>query len=165
VLIAKVHPEIILNQHVPGYLSTGNIDDRFWKNRYKSINDFEQHAVNNGTEVIKFFLNVSKVEQAQRFLKRINEPEKNWKFTINDLEERKFWDEYQLAYETMIRETSTNYSPWYIIPADKKWYMRLAVAEVILERMKKLDLKYPVLTEKQISELQKGKQMLLKELS
>jgi polyphosphate kinase 2 (PPK2 family) len=120
--------------------------------------------VSNGTTIIKFFLHLSKKEQAERFLKRIEEPEKNWKFAISDLEERSYWEDYQNAYESMLRETSTRYAPWYIIPADKKWYMRLAVAEVILQRMKQLDLKYPVLNTIQIADLERAKGVLYKEL-
>lgn len=164
VLIVKVHPEILTRQNVPGFGSIDKISDDFWVNRYKSINNFEKHIVDNGTIVLKFFLNVSKKEQADRFLKRIDEKEKNWKFSFSDLEERNYWDDYQKAYERMITETSTTEAPWYIIPADKKWYMRLAVAEVILQRLKTADLKYPELTEKQIAELEKGKQILLDEL-
>lgn len=164
VLIAKVHPGIILNQKIPGIDTIEKVNDDFWNERYESINDHERHLVKNGTTVIKFFLNVSKSEQADRFLKRINEPEKNWKFTYSDIEERKYWDNYQTAYEDMIRATSKHNAPWYIIPADKKWYMRLAVAEIILQRMKNLGLKYPVLKEKQIEDLEKGKQMLSGEL-
>ena len=165
VLIVKVHPEIILNQKLPGVDTLKKVDDNFWRERYESINELENHLVRNGTTVIKFFLNVSKKEQADRFLKRISEPEKNWKFTYSDIEERNCWDDYQKAYELMIRQTSTHNAPWYIIPADKKWYMRLAVAEVILQRLKDLGLKYPVLTGKQIAELEKGKQLLQDELS
>jgi len=120
--------------------------------------------VQNGTVVIKFFLNLSREEQADRFLKRITEPHKNWKFSISDLEERKYWNDYQEAYESMIKATTTAQAPWYIIPADKKWYMRLAVAEILLARVKELNLRYPVLTEKQLSELEKGKEILLKEV-
>lgn len=165
VLIARVHPEILLRQKLPGIDSMEKITPSFWANRYRSINDFEAHMVSNGTVIIKFFLNVSKEEQADRFLKRINEPHKNWKFTLNDLEERNYWDDYQEAYSTMIKATSTSNAPWYIIPADRKWYMRLAVAEIVLKRVKELGLKYPVLTEKQIAELEKGKEMLLNEIS
>jgi PPK2 family polyphosphate:nucleotide phosphotransferase len=161
VLIVKVHPELLLRQKLPGIDSLEKITPSFWADRYRSINEFEEHMVRNGTMIIKFFLNVSLEEQADRFLKRINEPEKNWKFTINDLVERDYWDDYQEAYSTMIKATTTSYAPWYIIPADKKWYMRLAVAETILHRIKQLGLKYPVLTEKQIAELEKGKQILL----
>jgi PPK2 family polyphosphate:nucleotide phosphotransferase len=165
VLIIKVHPEIILKQKLPGVDSLKKVDDNLWFERYESINDLEKHLVRNGTTIIKFFLNVSKKEQAARFLKRINEPEKNWKFAFSDIEERNYWDDYQKAYEFMIRETSTRNAPWYIIPADKKWYMRLAVAEVILQRLKDLGLKYPVPAENTIADLEKGKQLLRDELN
>ncbi len=165
VLIARVHPEILIKQNLPGISTTANVSPELWENRYSSINNYESHLMQNGTTVIKFFLHVSKKEQADRFLKRINEPEKNWKFTYSDLEERAYWDDYQSAFETMISKTSTTDAPWYIIPADKKWFMRLAVANIILERMKNLGLKYPVLTEKRIAELSKARDVLTKELS
>jgi PPK2 family polyphosphate:nucleotide phosphotransferase len=165
VLIVKVHPEIVLRQKLPGIDGLSKVNDNFWKNRYKSINAMEKHLVLNGTVVIKFFLHISKEEQADRFLKRINEPEKNWKFSFADIEERKYWDDYQKAYECMIRETSTILAPWYIIPADKKWYMRLSVAETILNRIDSLGLKYPVLSETQIADLEKGSQILMHELN
>ena len=160
VLVVKVHSRIVLNQKLPGIDTTDKITDKFWSDRYESINDLEKHLFRNGTTILKFFLHISKEEQADRFLKRINEPHKNWKFALGDLEERNFWEDYQDAYETMIRETSTIIAPWYIIPADKKWYMRLAVAEVILQRMKNMGLKYPVLSDQQIADLEKAKEIL-----
>jgi PPK2 family polyphosphate:nucleotide phosphotransferase len=163
VLVVKVHPGILLNQGLPGIDTAGKENKSLWEGRYESINDFEHHAVKNGTEIIKFFLHVSKEEQADRFLKRIDKPEKNWKFSLADLEERKYWDDYQNAYETMIRETSTKHAPWYIIPADKKWYMRLAVAEVILERFRNLQLSYPELSQQQVEEIEKARQILTSE--
>lgn len=164
VLIAKIHPQLLLRQNLPEIEDIQKVNKEFWQARYESINDLEKHLVNNGTTVIKFFLHLSKKEQAERFLKRIEEPEKNWKFAISDLEERNFWNDYQDAYEQMIRETSTRNAPWYIIPADKKWYMRLAVAEIILQRMKQLDLKYPVLSKIQIADLERAKAVLNKDL-
>lgn len=164
VLILKVHPELLLYQRLPGINSLDKISPAIFEQRYKSINEFEEHMVRNGTVVIKFFLHLSREEQADRFLKRITEPHKNWKFSFSDLEERKYWDDYQVAYENMIKATSTSHAPWYIIPADKKWYMRLAVAEILLSRLKQLGLRYPVLTEKQLMELEKGKEILLKEV-
>jgi PPK2 family polyphosphate:nucleotide phosphotransferase len=164
VLVVKVHPAILLNENIPGIDSLQNVNQEFWDERYESINDLEKHLIRNGTSVIKFFLHVSREEQADRFLKRINDHEKNWKFTSSDIEERKYWDDYQKAYEEMIRKTSTTIAPWYIIPADKKWYMRLAVAEVILQRMKELGLKYPDLSKEQIADLEKGKKMLQGEM-
>jgi PPK2 family polyphosphate:nucleotide phosphotransferase len=165
VLIAKVHPELLLNQKLPGFYSISAIDGDFWKTRYRSINDLEKHLVTNGTLIIKFFLHVSREEQADRFFKRMNEPEKYWKFSLSDIEERRYWDDYQKAYENMIRETSSEIAPWYIIPADKKWYMRFAVAEVILHKIKNLGLKYPELSKKQIADLEKGKQLLSAEMN
>jgi PPK2 family polyphosphate:nucleotide phosphotransferase len=164
VLIVKVHPELLFRQNLPEIDELHKVNKVFWQKRFESINDLEKHMVSNGTTIIKFFLHLSKREQAERFLKRIEEPEKNWKFAISDLEERNFWDDYQDAYESMVRETSSRYAPWYIIPADKKWYMRLAVAEVILQRMKLLDLKYPVLNTSQIADLERAKEVLYKEL-
>lgn len=165
VLIAKVHPQLLLNQKLPGIDSISAIDGNFWKTRYGSINDLEKHLVMNGTLIIKFFLHVSREEQADRFLKRMNEPEKYWKFSLSDIEERRYWDDYQKAYEKMIRETSSEIAPWYIIPADKKWYMRLAVAEVILHKIKNLELKYPKLSKKQIADLEQGKKLLSAEMN
>ena len=164
VLIIKVHPVIIPGQKLPGIESVEKINPDFWNNRYESINDLEKHLTRNGTVVLKFFLNISREEQAERFLKRINEPAKNWKFSFGDIGERKCWDENQKAYETMIRNTSTENAPWYVIPADKKWYMRLAVSEIILQRMESLGLKYPELSDKQKEELIRGKQLLTEEL-
>jgi PPK2 family polyphosphate:nucleotide phosphotransferase len=160
VLVVKVHPDIVLRQKLPGIDTRDKITDDFWTKRYESINDLEKHLVRNGTTILKFFLHISKEEQEDRFLKRINEPHKNWKFSLGDLGERDFWNDYQEAYETMIRETSTPNAPWYIIPADKKWYMRLAVAEVILQRVKNMGLKYPVLSDRQIADLEKAKEIL-----
>jgi len=157
VLVVKVHPQILLRQGLPEISDPGQADGGFWKGRYHSINDFERHLVQNGTQVIKFFLHVSKEEQSERFLKRINDPEKNWKFSISDVEERKHWDEYQSAYTDMIRETSTEKAPWYIIPADRKWYMSLAVAEIIMKRLELLNLEYPKLSEQQAADLDAGR--------
>jgi PPK2 family polyphosphate:nucleotide phosphotransferase len=164
VLIVRVHPEILSKQSLPRGHSVKKISENFWKTRYESINDMEKHLTRNGTIVLKFFLNISKEEQAKRFLKRISEPEKNWKFTINDIEERKYWDDYQKAYEVMIRETSTIYAPWYIIPADKKWFMQLTVAEIIMQRLEELDLKYPFLSNAQLTDLERGKKELQAEI-
>jgi PPK2 family polyphosphate:nucleotide phosphotransferase len=164
VLIVKVHPHIIPGQKLPGIESVDKIKPDFWSNRYESINDLEKHLTRNGTVILKFFLNISREEQAERFLKRINEPGKNWKFSFGDIGERKAWDDYQKAYESMIRHTSTENAPWYVIPADKKWYMRLVVSEIILQRLESLELKFPELTGKQKEELIRGKQLLTEEL-
>ncbi len=139
VLIARVHPHILANQNLP-HQPKG---DRIWQQRFQDINHYEQYLTNNGIVILKFFLNVSKLEQKKRFLKRLDTPEKNWKFSISDVEERQHWDQYQIAYEDIFNHTSTVTAPWLIIPADHKWYTRLAVAEIIIKRLEELDLKYP----------------------
>lgn len=143
VLITKVHPEYILNEKLPGIDSVDKIDDKFWKKRYRQINDFEREIYENGTHILKFFLNLSKDEQKQRFLDRLNEPEKNWKFSSGDLKERAFWNDYQKVYEDMLNNTSTEYAPWHVIPADNKWFSRVAIGKIIVQKLKSLDLKFP----------------------
>ncbi len=163
VLVTKVHPEWILNENIPGIDSVKKIDDKFWDNRYKQIRRFEKNLVENGTVIMKFFLNVSKKEQKRRFLERIEDPGKNWKFSLSDLKERAHWDEYQKAYETALSETSTDDAPWFVIPADDKWYARLAMAEIIAKEFSKLDATYPVVSPAQKEELQKAKVQLIGE--
>eukprot|EP01133_Synstelium_polycarpum_P019599 gene19599-23476_t len=121
VLVCKVHPEYVLSEKIPDYNDVKKIDKTFWKERYESIRNFERHVSNNGTVILKFFLYVSKEEQKQRFLDRIDDPKKNWKFSASDITERGYWEEYMKAYEMAIEETSTEKAPWFIIPADKKW--------------------------------------------
>jgi PPK2 family polyphosphate:nucleotide phosphotransferase len=142
VLAVKVHPELLDNQHLPQ--RPKHMDD-FWAARYESIRDYEKHLARNGTVILKFWLNVSKNEQRKRFLERLEEPEKNWKFSSSDIAERKHWKAYMRAYQDLIRETSRDYAPWYAVPADDKPYMRLAVAEIVLDTLKALDPQYPVL--------------------
>ena len=158
VLVTRVHPEYIVGQRIPGINTVDDIEDSFWENRYRSINEMERHLHENGTVILKFFLNVSKEEQKNRFLKRINRPEKNWKFTINDVEERKYWDDYQRAFEQAINHTSTEDAPWHIIPADHKWFMRATVSEIIVDKLQSLDLRYPEVTEEQKENLLKAKE-------
>lgn len=160
VLITKVHPEMILNENIPGINSVKKITDDFWDERYQSIRNFEKHLYNNGTVIIKFFLNVSKDEQKERFIKRIDDPEKNWKFSATDVKEREFWSDYMKAYEKAIIETATPENPWYVIPADKKWFTRIAISEIILHTIEALKLKYPVLPKAEIEKLQKMKVIL-----
>lgn len=162
VLVCKVHPEYVLSENIPGYQDVKDIDDKFWKNRYESIRNFEKHISDNGTAIIKIFLNVSKDEQKARFLDRINDPAKNWKFSSADITERGRWKEYMEAYEMAIEETSTEKAPWYIIPADKKWHARLAISQILEDHFTRLDLKFPVLAEAEVKKLAEIKEELLK---
>ena len=157
VLIAKVHPEILLSNKLPGILKAKDIDNEFWKRRYRQINDFERYLTENGTVIIKFFLNVSKAEQKKRFMERLNDESKNWKFSSADVKERQYWDDYMKAYSDVLTETSTEIAPWYVIPADNKWFMRYAVGQIICERMEKLDLHYPQLSKEALERLEECK--------
>lgn len=161
VLVCKVHPEYNLNEKV--WKSVSDIDEKFWENRYESIRNFEKHLVENGTTVIKIFLNISKKEQKKRFLDRIAEQEKNWKFSIGDMPERALWEEYMNAYEEAINETSKDNAPWFVIPGDDKWFARVAAIQVIIDAMEKMDLKFPTLSEKEIALLDQSKKELEKE--
>jgi len=163
VLVTKVHPEYILGERIPGIESVKNIDKAFWEDRYKQIVRFEKNLAQNGTIILKFFLHVSKDEQKKRFLERIDDPSKNWKFSLADLKERGFWDDYQRAYEEAISKTSTESAPWYIIPADDKGFARLAIATVIHKEFSKLSLSYPVVSDAQKAELQKARLQLVSE--
>jgi PPK2 family polyphosphate:nucleotide phosphotransferase len=159
VLIVKVRPEILENQKLPPE-PTGK---PFWDQRYEDINMAELHLVRNGTIVLKFYLNVSKDKQKQRLLKRLEDPDKHWKFSFADLSERAKWKEYMEAYEDVLNETSTEWAPWYIIPADKKWVAHASISEIIVSKIESLKLKYPVLTEEQSVALEKAKAELEKE--
>lgn len=163
VLVCKVHPEYILSENIPGLNDVKKINKSFWQQRYKSIRNFEEHLTANGTVILKFFLNVSRDEQKQRFLERIDDPTKNWKFSSGDIKERALWDKYMEAYQDAINETSTVESPWHIIPADKKWFARLAISEIIEDKLKNLDLKFPVLGEAEVAKLDETKSILLSE--
>jgi PPK2 family polyphosphate:nucleotide phosphotransferase len=161
VLITKVHPELLLKEKLPGIKSVKDVNKKFWKHRYESIRNFEKHLSDNGTVIIKFFLNLSKDEQKERFLQRIDEPDKNWKFSAADIHEREFWDDYMKAYEKAIQETATAQCPWYVIPADKKWFTRIAISTIILETLKDLKLEYPVLPKEEKEKLEEAKERLL----
>ena len=161
VLVCKVHPEYNLNEKV--WKDVDDFDDEFWENRYESIRNFEKHLANNGTTIVKIFLNVSQEEQKKRFLDRINEPDKNWKFAASDLSERALWPDYMKAYEEAINETSKEYAPWYVIPADNKWFARVAAIQIIIDTMEKMDLKYPTLSERETNALAEAKKQLEKE--
>lgn len=161
VLITKVHPELLLKEKMPGIKSVKDADKKFWKHRYESIRSFEKHLTENGTVIIKFFLHLSKDEQKKRFLARIDDPDKNWKFSASDVYERKFWDDYMKAYEHAISETATEHCPWYVLPADKKWFTRLAISAIILGTLKDLKLDYPVLPADEKAKLEEAKKALL----
>lgn len=160
VLVAKVHPGIVLNGKLPGVEKVDDVNDKFWKKRYRQINDFEKHLTENGTIIIKFFLNVSEKEQEKRFLARLNDESKNWKFSLSDLKERAFWNDYMKAYSDVLTQTSTDEAPWYVIPADNKWFMRYAVSEIICDRINALNLYYPKLTDEARKELEVAKKTL-----
>ncbi|UII75127.1 polyphosphate kinase 2 family protein [Flagellimonas sp. HMM57] len=164
VLVTKVHPEYILGENIPGIESVSDIDETFWENRYRQINDFEKHITENGTIIFKFFLHLSKEEQRQRLLRRLRLREKNWKFSPSDLKERKLWDDYQNCYEEAINKTSKPHAPWYVIPADNKKAARVIVASILLKELKKYkDVKEPELEEKIRVNLESFKQELEKE--
>lgn len=164
VLVCKVHPYYVLGQNIPGIDQLSDLDQAFWDKRYRQIADWERHLVENGTIILKFFLNVSKEEQKRRFLSRIEEQKKNWKFNIGDLKERQLWDQYMEAYQMAINKTSTAESPWLVMPADNKAIMRAMVAETVVQRLEQLNLKYPSMDQKASEELQSGKEILEKEV-
>jgi polyphosphate kinase 2 (PPK2 family) len=159
VLIVKVHPEYLKGQKFPGRVDL----KRIWQQRYESIREHEKHLARNGSVILKFWLNVSKEEQRQRFLARIDEPRKNWKFSAGDVHERTFWKDYMTAYEEAVNATSRPWAPWYAIPADDKPFMRLTVAQIIVKSLKKLKLKYPAVEEKEKARFSEMRKMLEKE--
>jgi PPK2 family polyphosphate:nucleotide phosphotransferase len=158
VLVVRVHPELLQRQKLP---PEGLVD--VWRNRFEEMNHFEEHLERNGTVVLKFFLNLSKKEQKKRFLKRIDEPEKNWKFSVRDFEERKHWDDYQAAYQDMLRSTSTVTAPWFVIPSDDKWFARLVISETICMTLERLKLEFPKLDPERLAELKRIRKVLAEE--
>lgn len=164
VLVTRVHPEYIMYENLPGIDNVSNITPEFWKNRFEQINNFEKHIVQNGTIVMKFFLNMSKEEQRKRLLHRLDNHVDNWKFSTGDLKERELWDNYMSCYEDAINNTSTNHAPWYIIPADDKEMARYIVAKIIWEEMQKLtDIKEPELDDKVKENMKLYREQLEKE--
>jgi PPK2 family polyphosphate:nucleotide phosphotransferase len=156
VLVVRVHPELLERQHLP----RSRVGKHVFEERYEDIASFERYLDRNGIVVRKFFLNVSKAEQKQRFLARIDEPEKNWKFSIADVKEREHWNEYYESYERMIRATATKHAPWYVVPADNKWFTRLVVASVIVETLESLRLDFPKLDPARRAELATARKLL-----
>jgi len=156
-LVVRVHPEFLAAEKLPSELVGKNI----WDQRFKDIRNFEQYLAHNGVVIRKFFLHVSKAEQKKRFLARLEDPEKNWKFSANDAKERQLWDEYMVAYEQTIRNTATDYAPWYVVPADNKWFTRVAVSAAVIEALDSLNLAYPKVNKKKRQELEVAKQALM----
>lgn len=163
VLICKVHPQYVLSERLPNINSVDDINDDFWQKRYKQIRRFEKNIAQNGTVILKFFLHLSKDEQRNRFLERIDNPEKNWKFSFGDINERNYWDEYQTTYEDALSNTSLEVAPWYVIPADNKWFTRAAIANIIADKLESLDLNYPELPQEEKDKLAAARQKLTSE--
>jgi PPK2 family polyphosphate:nucleotide phosphotransferase len=158
VLVVRVHPEILKNEKTPPSL----VSKKIWDERFEDIRSFERHMARSGTVIRKFFLHLSKKEQKNRFLARLDAPEKNWKFSSADIHERKYWDDYQKAYEEMIQGTATEHAPWYVVPADNKWFTRLVVSCVIVETLESLDLAYPAVDPEEKKRLAAAKKELVK---
>jgi len=156
VLVVRVHRELLANERIPDKLAGKKV----WDDRFEDIRSFERHMARNGTVIRKFFLHLSKKEQKKRFLARLEEPEKNWKFSASDVHERDYWDDYQDAYEEMIQNTATKHAPWYVVPADNKWFTRLVVSTVIVDTLESLNLSYPKSNKARIKELHSLRQQL-----
>jgi PPK2 family polyphosphate:nucleotide phosphotransferase len=156
VLVVRVHPELVKAQRIPG----AKVNEDFWSDRFTDINAFERHLTRNGTLILKFFLHLSKDEQRKRFLKRLDDPKKQWKFSADDLAERAYWGDYMKAYESAITATSTKWAPWYIIPADHKWVSRALVARIVTNAVGSLDLRYPEVTKEQLEVIAEAKKQL-----
>ncbi len=163
VLITKVHPEFILNEKLPEIKTVKDINKNFWEERYNQIKHFEKNIAENGTLILKFFLHISKDEQKRRFIERIDNPKKNWKFSIADLKERAFWDDYQNAYSDALSNTSTHFAPWFVIPADDKLLARIIICSIIDKEFEKLKLDYPKVSSATKDALLKAKETLMKE--
>ena len=160
VLVSRVHPELILKANLPEVDSLQDVNDHFFEGRYQDIRDYEKYLSRNGFVILKFFLHVSKDEQKNRFLRRINLPKKHWKFSSADIRERQYWDKYQDAYEKAINATATKKNPWYVIPSDDKWYSRLIVSDILTKEIEKLPLAYPELSPDEAAKLQSAKEKL-----
>jgi PPK2 family polyphosphate:nucleotide phosphotransferase len=163
VLVTRVHPEYILGERLPEVGKVKDIDQSFWDKRFEQINCFEKTLADNGTVILKFFLHLSKKEQKKRFLERIDNPAKNWKFSTADLKERAYWKDYRKAYEDAISNTSKDHAPWYVVPADDKWFARLIIAAAIYNEFQKLDIDYPIVSAAQKEDLLKARDILMKE--
>lgn len=161
VLVVRVHPELLAKEKIdPAKIDPAKNRAKLWSHRFREINEFERYLVDNGIEILKFFLHLSKEEQKRRFLARLDSPDKNWKFSESDVKERAFWDDYRAAFEDMLSHTSTPYAPWYIIPADQKWFTRSSVAEIIVGKLESMKLRFPELDEERMTALRRAKKML-----
>jgi PPK2 family polyphosphate:nucleotide phosphotransferase len=159
VLVVRVHPEELENEKLPKSLVTKHI----WQERFEDINNYERYVTRNGIAVVKFFLHLSKEEQKRRFLERLDDPEKNWKFSSSDVKERQFWDAYQEVYEDMVRHTASEHAPWYVVPADNKWFTRLVVSHAVVDVLKSMNLKYPKVSSAERAALKQARQQLKSE--
>jgi PPK2 family polyphosphate:nucleotide phosphotransferase len=160
VLVVRVHPEILAAAPLPEKIKS---DKRIWDKRLEDIRNYEKYLTNNGVSVLKFFINISKDEQKQQFMERIEDPAKHWKFSFGDLADREHWDDYMRAYEAMFAATSTEFAPWYIVPGNKRWFTRATIARIIAEKLESLDLKYPQISEKQKQQIEEARKMLADE--
>jgi PPK2 family polyphosphate:nucleotide phosphotransferase len=158
-LVVRVHPALLEKQKLPAELITASL----WKQRYQDIRSFERYLTRNGVVIRKFFLNISKREQKKRLLERLQEPEKSWKFAAEDIQERKFWNDYMASYENAIRHTAVKHAPWYVVPADNKWFTRVVIAAAIIDALASLDLKFPRVSKEKIKELSAAKRALLED--
>ena len=159
VLVVRVHQQLLEKQKLPPELVTRDI----WEERYEAINAFERYLARNGYLILKFFLHVSKKEQKKRFLERLDQPEKNWKYSSADARERQYWDDYMKCYQDMIRHTATKHAPWYVVPADNKWFTRLVVSGAIVDALEDLDLRFPKMDKGKLKELALARQLLMSE--
>ena len=159
VLVVRVHPEILAGQNLPKSL----VDEDIWKRRFKDIRGFERHLAHSGTVVLKFFLHMSKDEQARRFLDRIDEADKNWKFSFGDLEKRDLWDEYMDAADAMIQHTARKYAPWHVVPANNKWYSRMVISSVLSEALEDIDPQFPSVTKEERKRMKEAREALARE--
>ena len=160
VLVVRVHPEALAAERLPQRAD----DAEVWKERYRQINDWERHLVEQGIRIVKVFLNLSKHEQARRFLRRIDDPTRNWKFSPSDVHERRYWDDYQQAFEQMLNHTSTEWAPWYVVPADHKWFSRLATAAILVSALADIDPQYPRVSPETLAEMASARQLLVAEM-
>ena len=158
-LVVRVHPELLDKQRIPDQFR----GDHFWRHRFEDINAFERYLTRNGIAVRKFFLHLSRKEQKKRFMERLTNPEKNWKFSSSDVKERQCWDEYQAAYDKMIRNTASEAAPWIVVPADNKWFSRLLVVACVVDALLEMNLKYPTVSDEKLAELKEARRQLEKE--